>query len=96
MMIVDQMQEEDLRTLLTEVCDKLGIGKLVRNRTTIITNIENGRRRSACLSRIENIHTEMVDDEDTGEPEEHSLLDWGHEPDQYEARYREVIARNSE
>ena len=94
-MLIQDMPEDELRSLLTEICETIGIGKLARNRSTIMTNIENSLRRSNCLSRIENVHTETLEDEDTGEPFEQSVLNWGHEPDQYEAKYREVVGAAS-
>lgn len=78
---------------LQEICDILHIGKAARTHSTIIANVQNAFRRSECLSRIENHHTQVEKDEDEEETEVCPLR-WGDDPDDYLARYKELHCQN--
>lgn len=91
-MHIDSMTADQAKGFLHQLSDTLGIGKEVRTTSTLAINIENARRRSACLSRIEHIHVETEVDEETGERMDVPQLNWGDSPDRYEDRYRSVLA----
>lgn len=91
-MHVKQMTEQELRNTLHEISDVFGIGLAARTASTIIASVTNAARRSECLSRIEQIHLVVEYDDETGEPAEFSALNWGECPDEYEQRYRSLIA----
>lgn len=80
--------DDEARRLLNEICDLFRIGTAVRDRRTILSNVENTIRRSRCLSRIEQLpqFSETIECEETGEIEQASLLSWGESPDEYERR----------
>lgn len=86
---------EDPAETLALICDALGIGKNARSRTTILANIENARRRSDCLWRVEHeffMMSELDEDEPDGPPFETCLLNWGDDPEQYARKFGEVLA----
>lgn len=88
-------QAEDAAETLALVCDALGIGELARSRSTILMNVENARRRSDCLWKIEHeffMVSEPDEDEPDGPPFETCLLNWGDDPDQYVKKFGEVLA----
>lgn len=80
-MNINEMSHLELRSLLHNICDTLGIGNDARTRGTILTNIENSTRRSQCLGRVEKFHNS---DEDMP-------LNWGHCPDEYEKSYNRLM-----
>ena len=83
------MSKTQMTELLNAIADKFSIGRQARTPRIIMANIENSDRRSHCLSRIEDEHTVIVEDED-GEYNESALV-WGEEPDDYIDTYRGVI-----
>lgn len=87
--LIDEMSDCEAKDLLNLICLKFGIGEKARCKNTILGNVENSRRRSDCLGRIENYMTvsEIVE----GEEHEYSLLNWGEHPDQYIKTFIEVI-----
>lgn len=88
-------QAEDAAETLALVCDALGIGEMARSRSTILTNIENARRRADCLWRVEHeffMVSEPDEDEPDGPPFETCLLNWGDDPDHYVKKFGEVLA----
>lgn len=80
----------ELEADLSRAYDAFGIGEEARQPVVLMTNIENARRRSNCLSRIESILSAEEVCED-GDIDSVSLLRWGDEPDVYEARFRKVL-----
>lgn len=88
-------QAGDAAETLALVCDALGIGELARSRSTILMNVENARRRSDCLWKIEHeffMVSEPDEDEPDGPPFETCLLNWGDDPEQYVKKFGEVLA----
>lgn len=86
---IDKMTETEAKSLLNDICSAFGIGGKARTCSVVMTNIENSIRRSACLDRIETLYVETeIDDE--GEEVETQLLNWGQNPDDYEATFRKV------
>jgi hypothetical protein len=80
---------------LAKVYDAFGIGSAVRTPQTLLTNIENARRRSACLSAIEReFFTQTVQDDD-GEEDEDCTLSWGAEPAEYVDQFRAALAERA-
>ncbi len=85
----------DAAETLKLVCDALGIGVLARTPQTILMNIENARRRSDCLWRVEHeffMTSEPDEDDPDGEPFETCLLNWGDDPDEYVKKFGEALA----
>jgi len=89
---IDNMNESEVKAILNEIC--VGMGGSARTASVILTCVRNASRRSGCLSRIENYHSILVDDEDGGEQSEEWLLNWGEDPDKYIETYKSVIAHN--
>lgn len=87
---IDEMTEQEAKALLNDICAEIGIGGRARTHSVVMTNISNALRRSACLTRIENVHVETYVDED-GERVEESLLNWGQNPEDYLATYKKVV-----
>ena len=86
---IDEMTETEAKELLNYICSAFGMGGKARNHSVVMTHVENSVRRSDCLSRIEDIYMQNeIDDE--GEEVEIQLLDWGQNPDEYEATFRKV------
>jgi uncharacterized Zn finger protein len=86
---IDEMTEREAKSLLNDICCAFGIGGKARNHSVVMTNVENSIRRSRCLDKIETIYVKNeIDDE--GEEVEIQLLNWGQEPDEYEATFRKV------
>ena len=84
-----ERQLAERNKLVESICDIFGAGTLVST-DAILTNIQNARRRSECLSRIESYHSTMELDDD-GEEYKTSLLNWGESPEQYLDTYKSVI-----
>lgn len=77
---------------LSKVYDAFSIGSAARVPSTLLANVENARRRSECLSRIEHeFFTRTVQDED-GEDTEECPLSWGAEPAEYVEQFRGALA----
>lgn len=76
--------------LVEEICELFNIGEFSRDKTTILTNIKNARRRSRCLSEIENYFT-TTEIED-GEEFENCLLNWGEEPEKYIETFKQALS----
>lgn len=78
---------------LAAIYDAFGIGVKARSPHILMVNIDNALRRSRCLSAVEHtffmVPTEPEDDDD--EPGEECLLNWGHNPEQYVATFREAL-----
>lgn len=87
---IDQLTPEEMRSLLTEIADHLGIGANVRTPTTILTCVANITRRSDCLSQVERFCTRTVIDEE-GEEVTESLLNWGEAPEAYMETFKRVV-----
>ena len=87
---IDEMTELEAKALLNDICGKFNIGGKARTHSVVMTNINNALRRSRCLSRIESLHTETHTDE-YGEVTEESLLNWGQEPEEYLATYKNLV-----
>lgn len=86
---IDEMTETEAKSLLNDICSAFGIGGNARTPSIVMTNVENSIRRSACLGRIETLYVENeIDDE--GEEVEIQLLNWGQNPDDYEATFKKV------
>lgn len=69
------------------------IGGRARKSGTILANVENARRRSECLGRIED-HLSVTEAADEGEPGDEtkvSLLNWGEPPDEYIKTFKKAI-----
>ena len=93
--LIDGMTEREAKDLLNSICHSMGIGGKARTKSIILTNIENGSRRSECLGRIENHFTQEIMDEDD-QPSEECLLSWGASPDQYLKDFLAAIDYNSD
>lgn len=78
---------------LAAIYDAFGIGIKARSLYILMECISNALRRFNCLSAIERtffmVPTEPEDDDD--EPGEECLLNWGHDPEQYVATFREAL-----
>lgn len=77
------------------VADVFGIGSAARSRSGVVANARNAHRRSQCLAAVEReFFTRHVDAPSIGEDAESGeecLLNWGDEPAQYVARFRECL-----
>jgi len=82
MNLIDSMTEREAKSLLNDIFNVFSIGGYARTRARILTNINNSKRRSDCLGRIENYLSSTEIDED-GQAVEESLLNWGEQPDEY-------------
>lgn len=89
-MKIDDMTGSEARQLLSEIADKLSIGKAVRRPDVILYIIDNAVRREACLSKIEEFHTQ-IDVDESGNEIESFLLRWGEPPDQYIETYKAML-----
>jgi hypothetical protein len=76
---------------MNELRDAFGIGEQAFSHSTLMVNVRNAIRRSNCLGRIENYLSVTTVDEDTNEPYEDTLLNWGEEPDKYLETFRAAI-----
>ena len=86
---IDQFTEREAKHLLNDIASLFLIGGKARTPTTILENIKNARRRSDCLSRIENHLTIQI--EEDGELIDDPLLSWGDEPDEYIKNFKMII-----
>lgn len=70
-----------------------GIGEFARTPNILLINIQNAKRRSACLSAIENeFFTRTVpDEENEGEVIEECVLSWGAEPAAYSKEFEAAL-----
>lgn len=86
--LVDEYTE-NYKKLLDVIGDIFHVGKEARTPDTIIANVRNAARRSACLSRIErhHVYTFEVD----GEEYTDSRLHWGENPDDYIETYKAAL-----
>lgn len=87
---IDEMTEEAAKELLNDICACFSIGGQARSYSVVMANVKNSKRRSECLSKIEQHHTITKLDDD-GEEMEDSLLNWGESPEQYIATYRNIL-----
>lgn len=76
---------EELEKLKDEVCDLFHIGKLGRESSVILTNIQNASRRSDCLSEIELFFT--IEDEEWSE----CPLNWSDNPEDYIKKFIKAL-----
>lgn len=88
--LIDDMTEEESKSLLNDISDIFSIGGKARTASTILTNIQNTVRRAHCLSKIESYFTTAAVDED-GEVYEQDLLCWGENPEEYIETFKRVI-----
>ena len=87
-----QARAKELDALVAGIAEAFHIGSEVLSPSVIMTNIENANRRSDCLSAIEReFFTKTVPDGDGGETEE-CALNWGHNPEQYVAKFGKELA----
>ena len=89
-MKIDDLTGSEARQLLSDIADRLSIGQAVRRPDVILCIIDNVVRREACLSKIEDFHTQMEVDE-SGNEIESFLLRWGETPDQYIETYKAML-----
>lgn len=78
---------------LNRAFDAFGIGEKARDTATLLTNINNSRRRSDCLSAIERqFFTRTLKDEG-GEEFEECALNWGADASQYVEQFKAELER---
>lgn len=82
--------------ILDKVFDAFGIGALVRTESALMMNIDNVKRREACLSEVERslftVSHDPYDDPLEDETDFVCLLNWGHGPIEYAETMRRVLA----
>ncbi|WP_069351810.1 hypothetical protein [Burkholderia cenocepacia] len=79
-------------TDLARIYDVFGIGEKERTIGTLLMNIHNVKRRSDCLSGIEQLFTyEVPDDDEPGEMREECNLNWGEDRAEYVETFKEVL-----
>lgn len=81
---------------LSKCYDAFMIGSDARTPQTLLANIENASRRSACLSAIEREFFTRTIDNDDGEDTEECDLNWGAEPAEYVEQFRAALTRSPE
>ncbi len=85
-------RHEEALALLHDICDLFGIGADARSRDVILTNVQNAKRRSECLNRVEwEFFTTTETDED-GEEYEDCPLNWGANSQEYAEQFRGALA----
>lgn len=95
-----QTLDEQAATL-QRVYDLVGMGALARTPGILLANLENMKRRSDCLSGIEQLFAyEIPDDDMPGEMIDECDLNWGHDRAEYVETFKAAlpafIARNPE
>ncbi len=86
-------RHEEALALLHDICDLFGIGADARSRDVILTNVQNAKRRSECLNRVEwEFFTTTETDEDGWEYEE-CPLNWGANSQEYAEQLRAALSR---
>lgn len=88
--VIDGMTEREAKHLLNDISALFSIGGKAATAPTILENVKNARRRSRCLSMIENYHVTTEIDDD-GEEYDEQLLNWGESPAQYLKTYKRVL-----
>jgi len=100
----DAMQTQTLdeqAATLQRVYDLVGMGALARTPGILLANLENMKRRSDCLSGIEQLFTyEVPDDDMPDEMVDECDLNWGHDRAEYVEAFKAAlpafIGRNPE
>jgi hypothetical protein len=92
---------EPNRDPYTPCYDAFSIGSAVRTPQTLLANIENAARRSACLCAIEQqffTYVVMEEDDETGEEIETDKCDlnWGASPTEYVQQFRAALAKRNQ
>ncbi len=90
---IERLQAElrEAQATISRICDAFMIGENVRNKQTIMVNLNNAIRRSNCLSAIENkFFTRTIMDDEEGEFDECYLL-WGATPEEYVKQFGAVL-----
>lgn len=91
---VAQEPVADAATTLAAICDLFGIGIAARDPGTILANVKNVVRRSACLRAVERhltVSTPPDPDEGDDEPGEECLLRWGADPEGYAKHFLSAL-----
>lgn len=89
----DAKRLDALRALVNDICDLFCIGADARSRGVILTNVQNAKRRSECLNRVEwEFFTTTETDEDGWEYEE-CPLNWGANSQEYAEQFRAALAQ---
>lgn len=78
-------QGDECSDLMEKCYSAFGIGKHARSERTLLANISNAARRSACLSFIEGFLEIAIPDEDGDCP-----LNWGDAPKEYLEKFKAV------
>lgn len=89
-MLIKKMSDAEAKVFLGQIVALLGCGENAANEIVVMTCFENMSRRSDCLGLIENYLTVPVIDDD-GEEGEDSLLNWGEDPKQYLATFKNAL-----
>lgn len=86
-----QTLDEQAATL-QRVYDLVGMGALARTPSILLTNLETMKRRSECLSGIEQLFTyEVPDDDMPGETIEDCDLNWGQDRAEYVETFKAAL-----
>ncbi len=92
-MNINDLTAEQAVIVLKQICAIFNIGDNAQATEILLTNIRNAQRRAECLSRIESIHTDTIQDLE-GDEHDDCLLNWSDTPDEYEKRYRCITGKS--